>query len=57
MATVEGMPDKQAAIDAVCLEALIVLLLRDAVATHLVPGHFKYGLESIRQVRAAARYE
>ena len=54
---VEGMPSQKEAIKAVCCEALRVLLLRDTDATHLAPGHFKYGLESIRRIRAAARYE
>ena len=54
---VEGMPSRREAIQAVCLQALTVLLSQDADATHLVPGHFRYGLQSIRQIRAAARCE
>ena len=35
----------------------MVLLLRDPDATHMVQAHFKYGVESIQRVRAAARYK
>ena len=41
---VEGMPSNREAINGVCLEALMVLLLRDPDATHMVQVHFKYCL-------------
>ena len=57
MVSVEAMPTQKAAIQAVCLETLIALLLRDPDATHLSPGHFLHGNESVKRVRAAARSE